>query len=182
MNVTSKVVPLKNGKSAILRTPEQSDAAELLAYIKQAFGETDFLSRYPEEMESFSVESEERWIESLRSAPEALALVCCVDGLIVGNCQITRLNGKKLCHRASVALAILQEYWGLGIGGAMFDAMLAAAKEWGVEIVELDYIEGNERALHLYEKKGFEIVGKRPNAYKLRDGRTYSEYFMQKRL
>ena len=62
------------------------------------------------------------------------------------------------------------------------EGMLAAAKEWGVEIVELDYIEGNERALRLYEKKGFEIVGKRPNAYKLRDGHTYSEYFMQKRL
>ena len=182
MNFTAQVVPLKNGGSAILRTPEKKDAAALLAYIKQAFGETEFLSRYPEEMESFSVESEERWIESQNSTPDALSLVCCVDDRIIGNCQITRLSGKKLCHRASIALAILQDYWGLGIGGAMFDAMLAAAKEWGVEIVELDYIEGNERALRLYEKKGFEIVGKRPNAYKLRDGHTYSEYFMQKRL
>ena len=43
-------------------------------------------------------------------------------------------------------------------------------------------MEGNERARALYEKYGFKIVGERPNAFKLKDGRLLKEYFMQKEL
>ena len=43
-------------------------------------------------------------------------------------------------------------------------------------------MECNDRAKALYEKYGFKIVGERPNAFKLRDGRLLKEYFMQKEL
>ena len=49
----------------------------------------------------------------------------------------------------------------------------------GIEIVELDFIEGNSRARALYEKFGFRITGMIPNAIKLRDGSYKSEYQMQ---
>ena len=38
-----KTITLKNGKTAILKTPEINDAEKLLSYIKTACGETDFL-------------------------------------------------------------------------------------------------------------------------------------------
>ena len=182
MKIEDKRLTLKNGTTATLACPQASDAAALLAYIKQTFGESEFLSRYPEEMEGFSVERESKWIDSHLSSPNALLLACYADGRIVGNCTLTRLAGQKMQHRATVAIAILRDFWGLSIGSAMLDVMLETARAWGVEIVELEFIEGNERAQRLYEKKGFVIVGSRPNIFKLRDGSTRGEYFMQKQL
>jgi len=44
--------------------------------------------------------------------------------------------------------------------------------------MELDFIEGNNRARALYEKMGFKIVGVRPNAVRLKDGTLLNEYSM----
>ena len=65
----------------------------------------------------------------------------------------------------------------------MFAELIAVAEARPkIEIVELDFVEGNDRARALYEKYGFKIVGERPNAFKLKDGRLLKEYFMQKDL
>ena len=48
--------------------------------------------------------------------------------------------------------------------------------------LELDFVEGNVRARHLYEKMGFRITGMRPDAIRLRDGTMLNEYSMVKRL
>ena len=102
---------------------------------------------------------------------------------IAGNCEISFRGGIKTSHRATVAIAILKEYWNLGIGSAMFkELILAAESRTEIQIIELEFIEGNDRAKALYEKYGFKIVGERPNAFKLKDGRLLKEYFMQKDL
>ncbi len=180
MILQPKQIKLKDGRVATLRTPELSDADALLAFITKACGETDFLARYPEEWANMPPEREQAWINSLRSSKGDLAIVCLVDGKVAGNCEIDFKPGIKMGHRASVAIAILQEYWGLGIGSAMFEEMIAAARERGTMIMELDFIEGNARARALYEKFGFEIIGKKPNAIRLKDGTLLAEYMMQK--
>ena len=175
-----KEITLKNGAKAILKTPEISDAAGMLAYIKQACGETEFLLRYPEEWEVVSVEKEEKWIENQRESKSALDIACYIDSEIAGNCEISFRSGMKAGHRAVVAIAILEKYWNLGIGSAFFAEMIEVAKARdGIEIVELDFIEGNSRARALYEKFGFRITGMIPNAIKLRNGSYKSEYQMQ---
>lgn len=182
MILQPKQITLKDGRAAILRSPEVADAAELLAYITKACGETEFLARYPEEWENMPLEREQAWVQNLRESPNILAIACFIDSKLAGNCEISFKPGIKMGHRATVAIAILQEYWGLGIGSAMFEEMIAAAKEHGTMIMELEFIEGNDRARALYEKFGFEIVGKKPNAIRQRDGRLLSEFMMQKHL
>ena len=183
MILDEKKITLKNGKTAILKSPEIGDGAKMLAYIKTACGETDFLVRYPEEWENVSVESEEKWIKNGRDSQNTLNITCYVDSDIAGNCEISFRGGCKTCHRAMIAIAVLEKYWNLGIGTAMFEELMAAAKKHqGTEIVELEFIEGNDRARALYEKFGFRIVGERPNAFKLKNGKTVKEYFMQKIL
>lgn len=88
----------------------------------------------------------------------------------------------KTSHRATIAIAILKDYWNFGIGSAMFAELVAEAQKHGTEIMELEFIEGNERAKHLYEKFGFRVVSERPNAFKLKDGTYLSEIYMQKCL
>lgn len=183
MIFNEKKITLKDGRTAILKTPCIEDAEKMLQYIKKACGETDFLARYPEEWDHVSVESEEKWVKNLRESQSAFAIACYIDGEIAGNCDINFRGGIKTSHRATVAIAILKEYWNLGIGSAMFaELMTAAESRPGVEIVELEVLEGNDRARALYEKFGFQLVGERPNAFKLKDGRLLKEYFMQKEL
>lgn len=65
----------------------------------------------------------------------------------------------------------------------MFDILIKIAKEHdSTEILELSFVEGNERGQALYEKFGFEIVAKIPDAYKLKDGTYQNKIFMQRYL
>ncbi|MFG6348283.1 MAG: GNAT family N-acetyltransferase [Lachnospiraceae bacterium] len=48
--------------------------------------------------------------------------------------------------------------------------------------IELDVVEGNSRARHLYGKMGFRITGVRPNAIRLKDGTFLNEYMMVKEI
>ena len=48
--------------------------------------------------------------------------------------------------------------------------------------IELEYIEGNVQARHLYEKMGFRMTGIRPNAIRLGNGKTLDEYLMVREI
>lgn len=176
-----KKIILKNGKTAILKSPCVEDAEKMLHYIQKACGETEFLLRYPEEWD-ISIEKEEAWVKRLLAASDTLAITCYVDGEVAGNCEITFRGGMKIAHRATIAIAILKDFWNLGIGSAMFEELIAAAKSRGTEIMELEFVEGNDRAKHLYEKCGFHVVCEKPYAFKLKDGTYRKEFYMQKYL
>lgn len=176
-----KKINLKNGKTAVLKSPGTEDAEKMLNYIRTACGETEFLLRYPEEWD-IGVEKEEAWIKGLRTSPNTLGITCYIDGEVAGNCEISFGSGMKTSHRATIAIAVLKDFWNLGIGAAMFEELIAAAQNRGTEIMELEFIEGNERAKHLYEKFGFRVVCEKPNAIKLKDGTYRKEFSMQKYL
>ncbi len=182
MIFSPKPLILRDGREAVLQTPEVSDAEGMLRFIRTACGETDFLARTAAEWDAVPVEEEAKWVENIRSAPDHLMIACFVDGEIAGDANILFSTNVKTRHRASVSIALLREYWGLGIGTALFTELLAAAKARGTQIVELEYISGNERAKRLYEKFGFRDVSVRPDAYRLPDGTYRDEIYMQKRL
>ena len=110
-------------------------------------------------------------------------IVCLVDGKVAGNCQIVWKTGIKTRHRAQVAIALLKEFWNLGIGTAMFTEMIDIARS-NPDIIqmELEFIEGNTRARALYEKMGFRITGVKPNAIRLKDGTLLNEYQMVRKM
>lgn len=172
---------LKNGKAAYLSSPEVKDAQELIDYLSQTAGETEYVLRYPEEVH-MTLEQEERFIGQVVSSDYDMMAVCKVDGKIAGNCHLM-MNGRiKTKHRASVAIALYKEYWNLGIGSKMFELMIETAREKGIEQLELEFIEGNVRGEALYKKMGFETVSFKPNAIRLKDGTMLKEYFMVKTL
>ena len=174
---------LKDGREAVLRSPLVSDAEAMLDFIKKASGETEFLMNYPEEYDGYSLEMEEAFIRGSNDSENGEMLACFVEGEFAGNCQISFRTGLKARHRASVAIAILKQDWGLGIGTRMFTELFRIAEQrGGIRQIELEFIEGNSRARHLYEKMGFRITGVKPDAIRLRDGRFMNEYMMVKRL
>ena len=172
---------LKNGSTAVLRTAVPEDAAQMIAYLRACAEETDFLLRLPEEWD-ISVETEEALLRDMAHQTENRMLVCSVKGEIAGTCQVACMNRLKTRHRATVSIALRRAYWGQGISGVMFEEMEAFARERGVTQLELAYIQGNERARHLYDRMGFVETGRGPDAMRQRDGTLADEIFMMKKL
>ena len=177
----SKEIKLKNGTPAVLRSPSEADAAQLLEYLKVTAEETDFLLRYPEEC-TMTLAQEEAFLRRILQDPNAVMILCEVNGKIAGNCHVTRHNKLKTRHRASIGIALTQEFVGQGIGTAMFAEMIRLSGEWGVEQLELEVFEDNHRAMGLYRKMGFRVAAHHPNAIKRRDGSYLGEYLMIKEL
>ncbi len=180
MIFNTKQITLKNGTTAVLKTPEIADAEQMLYLIRTVSGETEFLCGTAEDWAGMTVEQEEAWVKRNRESENALVITCFIDGKAAGTAEITFPGKKKTAHTASVGITILKAYWNLGIGSALFTELIAAARERGTEIINLDFTEGNSRARYLYEKFGFKIVGVRPNMFKLPDGRYLGMYSMQK--
>ena len=181
MFFNSKEIFLKNGHSAFLRSPESADASEMMIFLRTCFAETNFLMRYPEEWTQTD-ECEAKYIESTNASAGVMMIICTVDGQIVGNSTISFNQALKVRHRATISVGILSKYWGLGIGRIMCSEMISYAKEHGVLQIELDYIEGNERACNLYESMGFVYTGEIPNAVRLKDGTMLKAYSMVKAI
>lgn len=174
---------LKDGRKALIRSPREEDIQGMLDYLYVSAGETEFILRYPEECCKYTVEGERNLFERVNSSDNEAMLVCLVDGKVAGNCDISWSKGIKTKHRASVAIALLKDYWDQGIGTRLFQELIHIAESnKDIIQIELDYVEGNYRARALYEKMGFRITGVKPNAIRLKDGTLLNEYSMVKEI
>ena len=170
---------LKDGRKALIRSPKEEDIQGMLDYLYQLAKETDFLLRDPEECDRYTAEGEKELFERINSSGTEAMLVCVVEGKVAGNCIITWNDRIKTRHRASVAIALLKEYWGQGIGTRLFQELIKIAENnENILQMELEFIEGNNRARALYEKMGFRITGVGVNAVRLKDGTLLNEYHM----
>lgn len=170
---------LKDGRSAVLRSPREEDIPGMLEYLYASAGETDFVLRYPEECVKYTPEGEKALFDRINASDCEAMLVCIVEGILAGNCQILWSPMRKLRHRAHAAIALRKEFWNQGIGTRMFQELIRIAEEDPeISQMELEFIEGNSRARALYEKMGFRITGVKPNAIRLKDGTLRNEYCM----
>ena len=174
---------LKDGRTALIRSPGDEDIQGMLDYLYVSAGETEFILRYPEECGKYTAEGEKALIDRINASDHEAMLVCLVDGKLVGNCQIMWTTGIKTRHRAAVAIALLKDYWNLGIGTKMFQELIRIAENNpNILQMELDFVEGNIRARALYEKMGFRITGVRPDAIRLKNGTLLNEYSMVRKI
>jgi len=182
MIFTEKKVVLQDGRICVLRSPEPEDARDLLVYLKQTSAETPFMIRYPEEI-TLSVEAEQIILKAEQESTDSIMIAAVIDDKIVGNTGMRCVGNRiKLRHRAQFGIAILKDYWQLGIASNLLTEMLAWAKELGFEQIELEVASPNERAIQLYEKFGFQKYGTRERAFKFKDGTYCAEHLMMKKL
>ena len=185
MIIKEKYIELKDGRKALLRSPMTEDAAELVGFLARTAAETDFLIRGADDP-VMSVGDEVKFIENSRNS-ETSAMICCFvedegEYSLAGNCGLSFNSRKKLSHRANIGIALLKEFWGLGIGTALMREIESVAHELGILQLELEFVEGNSRARALYEKCGFRVVGIHPDAFRMSDGSFKNEYLMIKKL
>lgn len=110
--------------------------------------------------------------------PQGHRLVAEVDGRVIGMITIFVNSKPRMAHSAGLGMSVHPDYWGMGIGSRLMEAILDVADNWlNLKRVELDVNTDNPAGVRLYEKFGFEIEGiKRMHGYG--DGRWADSYFM----
>ncbi len=170
-----------NGQVLVLRNAEEEDAEQLIEYLKTVSGETKFLIKEPEEL-TMTVEEERQFIAHQNESPETVMLLGILDGEHVGNCSLMRLMQSRYNHRASIAIALYQNYTRRGIGKRMLQKMFQIAEAMGIEQLELEVAADNDKAVSLYQSLGFQIYGTFPDNMKYKDGTYANVYWMMKKL
>ena len=182
MKFEEREITLKDGRKCILQPTYPEYATQMIEYLKNTSGETEYLLRYPDEV-NFTLESEKEILGRLLEDPYSIMMAPVVDGKVAGNGSINGIGTKrKIRHRCSLAVAIYKEYWGLGIGKALIDYMTELAAQIGWHQVDLEVVAENERAIQLYKKCGFIESGRRHNALLFDDGTYHDEILMYKDL
>lgn len=162
---------LKDGRKLILRSGEAGDGRAVLINFKTTHAESDYLTTYPEEC-TLTEEKETAFLERVRNSERNLELLAIVDGRVVGTAGVDEVGDRiKTRHRASYGVAILKEYWGLGIGRAATEAAIECAKKAGYTTLELEVVEENSRAVSLYSSLGFVRCGRNPYGFRNKEGR-----------
>lgn len=182
MIFTEKTITLKDGRNCILKPPETEKAEEMIGYLKQIAGETQYMTRYPDEVKK-DVEDERAFINRTREDQKAVMIVAEVDGKIAGTCSVFgSQDRRKLSHRCSMGIGLLEDYCEQGLGTAMLSMLIEFAKQMGYEVMELIVVGDNTRAQGLYRKYGFIESGRYYHGMKFDDGTYHDEILMYKAL
>ncbi|MCR4729844.1 MAG: GNAT family N-acetyltransferase [Saccharofermentans sp.] len=182
MKFEERKILLKDGRTCVLKPNSPEYAQEMLGFLRKTSAETEYLLRYPDEVK-FTLESEKEILGNLLENPYAIMMIAVVDGKVAGNGSVNGIGDKrKIQHRCSLAIALYEEFWDLGIGTAMIDYMSELAGQIGWKQLDLEVVAENEQAIALYKKCGFIETGRRHNALKFDDGSFHDEILMYKDL
>lgn len=100
------------------------------------------------------------------------------EEIIIGTAGLVINANPRTRHSGSIGIMIHKDYQNIGVGTALMEALLDVADNWLMLIrVELGVFEDNKRAIHLYEKLGFEREGLKRLAA-IRNGKYENEYVM----
>lgn len=113
------------------------------------------------ERQCFSDPWSEKSVASELHNPFSLWLIAEVDGVVAGYVgSQTVLDSADMMN-----LAVSPSFRRQGIGERLVNCLTEALKEKGVKTLLLEVRISNEPAKELYQKLGFEMVGKRPRYY-----------------
>ena len=113
------------------------------------------------ERQCFSDPWSEKSVASELHNPLSLWLIAEVDGVVAGYVgSQTVLDSADMMN-----LAVSPSFRRQGIGERLVNCLTEALKEKGVKTLLLEVRISNDPAKELYQKLGFEMVGKRPRYY-----------------
>ncbi|MGY5267663.1 GNAT family N-acetyltransferase [Paraclostridium bifermentans] len=154
-----KEIKLKNGKTAILRSPIKEDAQAMIDYLNIIGGESDFITFGKNEF-SMNVEAEQNYIERINSMDNSKNVLIIIEDEIVGIASITSVQKERMKHNGTLGISIRKKYWGIGLGSEIMAYLIDWAKSNKItKKINLLVREDNIKGVKLYEKFGFEKEG-----------------------
>ncbi|QDY80280.1 GNAT family N-acetyltransferase [Streptomyces qinzhouensis] len=99
------------------------------------------------------------WLEN-----KSLVAVGCVGRQLAGSYHLTPNFLGRASHIGNGGYFVLPEWRGKGIGTALVTHSLGAARKLGFDAMQFNLVRETNPARQLYERLGFEIVGRIPDA------------------
>ncbi len=149
----------------VIERAQPEEAAALLEYLKIVGGETDNLS-FGAEGVPLSLEEEQAYLRAQCDSVDNAQYFAKVNGEIIGTASLNR-RSNRMRHRGVFGISLKRAWWGCGAASALMETILAFARENGFEQLNLEVRSSNARAIHLYEKYGFQKLCTLPRFFKL---------------
>lgn len=182
MKIIPREFQLPNGETLTVRSLCADDAEALNTFRSATFRETYFMARYPEECEQ-DLEAMRKGIARCEASTLNFEVGAFSCTKLVGEFGVAQVRPHiKYRHRAGMGISVLKEAWGCGLGSYLMQLAIDQTRANGFEQLELDVYSDNARAIHLYEKFGFERCGATPHGFKLKDGTYRDDILMVKML
>jgi ribosomal protein S18 acetylase RimI-like enzyme len=150
-------VKLRNGEHVLIRKFRRTDSDALYEFFTKGLSPTSrkLYSAQPLDRNLVDI------IVSEVDAPDVLRLVAFHGEHIVGYAYWRQQLFNPKVPLLSIAIA--DSHQGLGLGQAMMELLIEGAKLKGMEGIELHVLKHNQRAIRLYRKLGFKVVGDTDN-------------------
>ncbi len=146
-------VTLRNGEQILIRKFRRTDGDALYEFFTKGLS--------PESQRLYSLQPLDRSLVNIvvseADSPDVLRLVAFRSGQIVGYAYWRQQMFNPQIPLLSIAVA--DSHQGLGLGRALMELLIEGAKLKGMEGIELHVFKHNRKAITLYRKLGFEIVG-----------------------
>jgi RimJ/RimL family protein N-acetyltransferase len=156
----------------VIREAVVEDATAIIAYMKRITSEPDNGLLYEPGEFDWSLEQEQAFIQAQMDAENGVMLVAETDQspesgkTIIGivNCGGGPRRANR--HTVSLGISVKLEWRNQGVGTALMQEIIQWARETGIVTrIQLDVFETNVRAIHVYEKLGFQAEGTKIRAY-----------------
>ncbi len=168
----------ETGIEILIRYPDSSDAQVMTDYINTLSDERTFIA-YQGEHETLETEISflNSKLEQILNKKSVMLLVF-ADNKLIGNSAID-LGKRTERHIGTLGISIAKDYRGKGIGKILLDQIEKEAIETlpDLEIIFLTAFASNEKAVRMYEKAGYKVLGKFPNGIKLENG--YDDHILK---
>ncbi|MFX0059688.1 MAG: GNAT family N-acetyltransferase [Candidatus Hodarchaeota archaeon] len=174
-----KTIQLKNGEIIVIRHIKESDIDGVWNNFNEVVDEGVYLPVF------FPVKShyeKQSWFNVIKKEKEICAVAVHPKLKepynIVGQCEISNSEWDAAAHVGSLGIIVQNSYRDLGIGYNLIDFAIRESKKLNhKEKIILSCFSNNERALYLYKKLGFTIVGIRKKQFYM-DSQYYDEVLM----
>lgn len=175
-----EVIKLKTGEKVIIRHIVESDIDGVWNNFNEVVEEGIYLPVLFPVKSRFEKQS---WFNNLQKDKE-ICIVAVHPNLknpynILGQCEVSSLDWDAATHVGSLGIIVQKKYRDLGIGFHLIDMAIRESKKLnGKEKIILSCFSNNERALNLYKKMGFKVIGKREKQFYM-DSEYFDEILME---
>jgi RimJ/RimL family protein N-acetyltransferase len=146
---------LKSKQDIEIRVATVDDASALIEFINDVSMESDFLTFGAGEFE-IKEDQEKEIIQNLLDSENQIFFVATVGKKIVAILNFSARSRPRIRHSGEFSMVVKKKYWGFGIGSLLLDTLLEWAKSnQFIKKINLRVRTDNQRAIKLYEKRGF---------------------------
>ena len=156
-----KVIELKTGETIIIRHLTKSDINGVWYNFNEVIEEGLYL---PVFLPVRSQLEKDSWYLNLKKENEIFIIAENLDLKspynVIGQCEILNSEWDAAKHVGILGIIVREKYRDLGIGKQLIDMSIRESKKLtDKEKIILSSFSTNERALHLFKKLGFKIIG-----------------------